>query len=186
MTAFFLAFLAIALVMLAGREAVRISRITAAGASPWAVFAIIVIAAIAACALAAWLAGAFATMLSPRQHGWLVAAALVLAALEVVFLKTPKTPTEPTQSLGALALVLFAGILADASGLLVLSLSILSETPALVAAGGALAVTSVLGAAVLGGSDWEKLPRRPLRWSVGFVLILSASLIALTPPVALN
>lgn len=177
MTAFFLSFLAVALAMLAGREAVRVSRLVAAGAPAWAVFAVVIIAAIAACALAAWLAGGLAALLPPRQQSWLVAAALVLAALETIFLDAPKAPAEPTQSLGAVAIVLLAGILADASGLLILSISILSENPVFVAAGGAAAVIGILGGAVLAGPDWEKLPRQPLRWGAGIVLITSAFVI---------
>ena len=185
MTSFFLAFLAIALAMVAGREAVRVSRIAAAGASGWAMFAVIACVSIAACALAAWLAEAFASLLLDRQQSWFVAAALVLAAMEVIFLDAPRPPKEATQSLGALALVLFAGVLADASGLLVLSLSIATGEAVLVAAGGALAVTGVLGAAALAGPDWEKLPRQPLRWAVGLVFLASAALIAFSPPLAL-
>ncbi|WP_340588859.1 hypothetical protein [Erythrobacter alti] len=180
MSAFFLAFLAIALAMVAGREAVRVSRMVAAGASPVAMFAIVACVGIAACALAAWLAQAFAALLLDRQQGWFVAAALVLAAMEVIFLAPPKAPREATQSFGALVLVLFAGVLADASGLLILSLSIATGEPVFVAAGGALAVAGVLGAAVLAGPDWDKLPRRSLRWIIATLLLAGAALIVFT------
>jgi len=138
---------------------------------------VIAAVAIAACALAAWLAGELAALLPSRQQNWFVAAALVLAALEVIFLDAPRVPREPTQSLGALALVLFAGVFADASGLLVLSLSMATGEPWLVASGGAVAVIGVMGAAVLAGSDWEKLPRLPLRWSIGVLLLAGGAII---------
>ena len=84
--------------------------------------------------LAAWLAGEFAPLFTPRQQSWFVAAALVFAGLEVIFLDAPPAPKEPTRSLGALGIVLFAGDLADASGLVILSLAV---------------ATAVLGVAIL-------------------------------------
>ncbi|QZH73970.1 MAG: hypothetical protein JY451_09355 [Erythrobacter sp.] len=182
MAPFFLSFLAVALAMLAGREAVRVSRFAAAGANVGALLALVALAAVAGCALAAWLAGNFAELLGPKQQSWFVAAALVMAGLEVIFLDAPKAPREPTQSLGALALVLFAGVLADASGLLVLSLSVATGAPMLAAAGGGLGAAMVLGMAALAGGDWEKVPRQPLRWVVGGSLLAGAFIVALFPP----
>jgi len=186
MTAFFLSFLAVGLAMLAGREAVRVSRIAGSGASAGALFAVVAVVGIVACGLAAWLAGEFAQLLSSRQQSWFVAAALVLAGLEVIFLDAPKAPSEPTHSLGAMAIVLFAGVLADASGLLIISLSIATGAPAMVATGGALAVAGVLGAAAMAGPAWEKLPRMPMRWTIGPLLLICAFVIAFFPPEALT
>lgn len=172
--------------MLAGREAVRVARVSAAGASAAALLVITAAVAIGACVLAAWLAGEFAPLFTPRQQSWFVAAALVFAGLEVIFLDAPPAPKEPTQSLGALALVLFAGVLADASGLVILSLAVATGAPMLVAAGGALAVAAVMGMAALMGEDWQKLPRMPLRWGVGIVLLASGAIIGFAPPAALQ
>ncbi|RJY09919.1 hypothetical protein [Aurantiacibacter aquimixticola] len=181
MTGLFLSFLAIAAVLLAGREAVRVARFAAAGASTVALVAIATLVAIAASAAAAWLAGGLSAWLAPEHRTWLVAAALALAGLEVLLLRAPETPREPTRSLGALALVLFAGVLADASGLLLISLAILTEMPVPVAVGGGLAAGGVLGMAALAGADWEKLPRAVLRWTIGPLLLLAAPVIAFLP-----
>lgn len=186
MAPFFLTFLAVTLAMLAGREAVRVSRFAGAGANAGALLALVAMVAMAACALAAWLAGNLAELLGPQQQGWFVAAALVLGALEVIFLDAPAPPREPTQSLGALALVLFAGVLADASGLLVLSLSVATGEPVMVVAGGGLGAAMVLGLAALAGDDWEKVPRQPLRWAVGVALLAGALVVAFYPPEALQ
>ncbi len=172
--------------MLAGREALRISRIAAKGALPAPLFVIIAAVAIAACALASWLAGEFAPLLTGRQKIWFVAAAMVLAALEVIVLRAPVAPREPTRSLGAIAIVLLAGVLADASGLLILSLGVATAAPLFVAAGGALAVAGVLGAALLAGRDWEKLPLPTMRWATGIALLLGAFAIALLSPDAFS
>ncbi|MBH5321838.1 hypothetical protein [Aurantiacibacter sediminis] len=179
MTTFFLTFLAVALAMVAGREAVRAARLAGAGANPAALLAIAIICSIGACAVAAWLGNSFANLLNPEHKRWLVAAALALAAAEVAFLDAPAAPQEPTQSLGAIFIVLFAGVAADASGLLVLSLSVASDDPIYAAAGGALAVTGVLGIAIMAGSDWELLPRGILRLVIAALLFVAAIAIVL-------
>lgn len=172
--------------MLAGREAVRVSRFAAAGASLPVLLVVIVIAAAGACALLMWLAGGLAPLFTPRQQSWFVAAALVFAGLEVIFLDAPARPKEPTRSLGALAIILFAGVLADASGLAVLSLAVATGAYGLVAAGGAVAVAGVMAMAALAGDDWEKLPRTALRWGVGLLLLAAAAIIAFSPPAILQ
>ena len=186
MTAFFLTFLCVALAMVAGREAVRVARFAAAGASSIVLVALAAIVAIVACAIAAWLAGTFAPLLSAEQKGWFVAAALVLAGLEVLLLDAPAAPREPTRSLGALSLVLLAGVLADASGLLVLSLAVATGAPVLAAAGGAIGAGGVLAFAAIAGRDWERLPRRLLRPVVGGLLLAAALAIVLFEPAALS
>ncbi|WP_271078639.1 hypothetical protein [Aurantiacibacter sp. MUD61] len=180
MTTFFLTFLSVALAMLAGREAVRVARLASAGAKPAALLSVALVCAIGACAAAAWLATSFADLLTPEHKRWFVAAALALAAAEVAFLDAPSAPQEPTQSLGAIFIVLFAGIFADASGLLVLSLSVASGAPVLAAAGGTLAAAGVLGIAIMAGPDWELLPRKMLRVTIAMLLIVAAIAIGLS------
>ena len=185
MIALVLAFVSVALAMIAGRESVRVARLVRGGVALVPLIAAIVAVSVLASGVAAWLAGTFAGLFPPQHQHWLVAAALLLAALEVLLLGEPDVPAEPTQSLGAIALVLFAGVLTDASGLLILSLALATGAPMLSATGGALALIGVLGMAAFAGADWEALPRRPLRWTVGGALLVAAGVIALTPPTAL-
>lgn len=172
--------------MLAGREAVRVARFAAAGASFPGLLCIIILIAIAGTALLVWLAGGLAPLFTPRQQSWFVAAALVFAALEVLFLSAPAAPKEPTRSQGALAIVLFAGVLADASGLVILSLAVATGAYGLVAGGGAVAVIGVLAMAALAGEDWERLPHKALRWGAGLLLLAAAAVIAFAPPLVLQ
>ena len=187
MSAFFLTFLSVLLAMVAGREAVRVARLAAAGSGDGrsSLIAVAAICAVAGCAVAAWLAGSLADWLTPRQRGWLVAGALLLAALEVALLDPPARPSQPTRSLGAIALVLFAGVLTDAGGLLVLSLAVATGASALAATGGALAAAGVLSFAAFAGPDWERLPRRAMRIGVALLLAAGAAVIAFAPPSAL-
>ena len=184
MFAFFLTFLSVLLAMFAGREALRVARLAEATGGVGTLVALVAGVSVLACVLAAWLAGTFADLLSPQQRGWFVAAALVLAALEVMLLGLPDTPREPTRSLGAIGLVLFAGVLTDASGLLVLSIGIATGQAGLAAAGGALACAAALGAAAFARGDWEKLPRRTLQVAVGIALMAGAAVIVFAPPTA--
>lgn len=179
MPAFFLTFLAVALALFPGREAVRVARLVEGG-MPWtALLAIIPAVAIIACSIAAWLAGTLGQLVSADLAMWLVAGALLIAALEVALLSRPDAPREPTASLGATAIVLLAGIVTDASGMLVLALALVTGAPFMTAAGGALAVTGVLSFAAIAGSDWEKMPRQSLRWLVALALVVGAGAIGL-------
>ena len=186
MIAVVLAFVAVALAMLAGRESVRVARLARGGVALVPLLAVIAAVSALASGVAAWLAGTFAGIFPPQHQHWLVAAALLLAALEVLLLGEPDVPAEPTQSLGAIGLVLFAGIVTDASGMLVLSLALATGAPALAATGAALALIGVLGMAAFAAGDWEALPRRPLRWTVGGALLIAAGVIALVPPMAFD
>lgn len=174
MSAFFLTFLAVALAMLAGREAVRVAQLARAGMPLGGLLLCAAAAGMIGSGLAAWLAGTFAELVAPEYRLWLVAGALGLAALEVLLLAAPAAPREPTGSLGALFLVLLAGVLTDASGLLVLSFSLATGMPAFAAIGGGLAATAVLFGAALAAGDWEKLPRLRLRWGVAVLLAIGA------------
>ncbi|GGD44729.1 hypothetical protein GRI62_10430 [Erythrobacter arachoides] len=179
MPAFLLTFLTVALAMFAGREAVRVARLAQGGMAIGPLLAAITGAAVLASALAAWLAGGLAGIVSGEYRAWLVAAALALAAVEVAILASPSAPREPTASLGATAIVLLAGVATDASGLLILSLALATGEPYLAAAGGALAVAGVLAFAAIAGEDWERMPRKALRWLVVLALVVGAGVVAL-------
>lgn len=179
MPAFFLTFLAVAAAMVAGSDAVRVARLRAGlgWGAPLAVT--VVLAALAGAALAAWIAAEFAPWLRPQIKPLVVALALALAGLEVLLRKPPARPREPTRSMGAITLVLLLGMVTDASGFTILSLAIATGEPLLAGAGGALGATVVLGAAILAGGDWQKLPLALMRKVVGGALILTAIVIAI-------
>jgi hypothetical protein len=56
----------------------------------------------------------------------------------------------------------------------------------LAAAGGGLAAAMVLGLAAIAAADWEKMPRRLLRWAVGVALLGAAFAIAILAPQVLS
>ena len=182
MTAFLLTFLSVALAMFAGREAVRVAQLAQGGVSLRSLLLAIAVAAVLAAALAAWLASGLETLVTGTARAWCVAGALALAALEVGLLTTTRVPQEPTASIGATTLVLLAGMATEASGLLVLSIALATGEGALAAAGGAMASAGVLGFAAIAGEDWERMPRKILRWIVVLALVVAAGVVALVAP----
>jgi len=172
---FFLALLTTAAVTLAGREAVRVARLSAMLGAGTGLLAAIWFACIVACSLAAWLGERVAAQLIPDAKSMLVAIALLLAGLELAVLRPGTAPAEPTRSLGAITLVLCSAQLTAAAGFLVFALAARTAGPELSAAGGAMGSGAALSAAWALGSDWEaRLPLRWLRFGVAGALLLAA------------
>ena len=179
MPAFFLTFLATALAIMAGRDAVRIARLSAAHgfagvARAGVLYAAIVLAGVAYAALAAWLAGGLADMLQGAAGRLFVAVALGIAGFEVLVLRPKQAPTEPTRSLGATLIVLLAALATGAAGFLVLALTVMTGAPVLAGAGGALGAVAALSGAAMAGEDWEKLPHGAMRLGGGATLLAAA------------
>lgn len=179
MPAFFFTFIAVAAAMLAGRDAVRVARLraTLGWGGPLAIT--VLLAALAGAGLAAWIAGEFSPWIRPHIKPLVVGLALGLAGFEVLLRTPPESPKEPTRSMGAITLVLLLGMVTDASGFIILSLAIATGEPLLAAVGGALGAVVVLGAAIVAGEDWQLLPLKLVRRTVGGGLLLAAVVIAL-------
>jgi putative Ca2+/H+ antiporter (TMEM165/GDT1 family) len=130
--------------------------------------------AVFSAALAGWAGGLVAPQMTPRARTYLVAMALGLAALELLVLRPRRPAAEPTESLGALAVVLLARQLTDAARLLIFAISAASAVPALALAGG----MAGCGASIaLGWSAGDMLLRLPMVWlraGLGVVLALVA------------
>ena len=181
MSAFFLAFLAAALVIAAGRDALFVARLSQAHARAPGIYGAIVLAALAFAALSGWLAQSIAALLDARSGQLFVAAALLIAAGEVVFLTGAKAPAEPTQSTFATTLVLASRLVTGAAGFVVLALAARAVAPwQFTAMGGACGALAALSAAALAGEDWERLPLRAVRWAAGAGLAGAAFVIALS------
>lgn len=174
MPAFFLTFLAVAVAMLAGRDAVRVARLRAALGWGGPLLVTVLLAALAGAGLAAWIAGSLIPVIPPHFKPVTVAVALGLAGLEVLLRAPAEKPREPTRSMGAITLVLLLGMVTDASGFIILSLAIATGEPLLAAVGGAFGAVVVLGGAIVAGEDWQALPLGMIRRVVGAALLLVA------------
>lgn len=179
MPAFFLTFLAVAVAMLAGRDAVRVARIRAALGWGGPLVVTVLLAALAGAALAAWIAGSLIPVIPPQFKPVTVAVALGLAGLEVLLRSPPEKPREPTRSMGAITLVLLLGMVTDASGFIILSMAIATGEPLLAAAGGAFGAAVVLLGAIVAGEDWQALPLGAIRRVGGIGLLLVAVILVI-------
>ncbi|GAA0272506.1 hypothetical protein GCM10009127_11110 [Alteraurantiacibacter aestuarii] len=181
MPALFLCLLACALVTIAGRDQLRVARLSARLGPGAGLFAAIWLSAIATCALAAWIGTQLAAMMTGDAKLMFVALAVLLAALELFVLRAGKAPRQPTRSTGAILLVLLAVQATDAARFLVLSLSIMTGEWVLAAIGGALGSGIALSAAAMAGAEWEaRVPLRLLANITGGILLLAALLIGMT------
>jgi hypothetical protein len=186
MLSFLLTLIAAAAVTLAGREAVRVGRLSAALGAGAGLVTACWLACIASSGLAAWLGSRVGMHLSPAEQAALIAAVLLLTAGQMAWMRPGRAPAEPTRSFGAIAIVLAISQLVAPAGFLVLALGAAARNPVPVAIGGALGSGAILTAAWRAGAQWEtRLSVRALRWSVAVVLLLAATTVWLCAP-ALN
>ncbi|HEY7805559.1 MAG TPA: hypothetical protein VIC34_00020 [Croceibacterium sp.] len=180
MPALFLALLTSALAMAGARPTLQTARLSdALGAGPGLLVACWV-TAIATSALAGW-AGAWLAPEMVQVKAMFVAVAFAVSALELLFVKSKAALAEPTRSLGAIALVLLGGQVADAARFFVLALAVGTAAPALAAGGGALGSGAVLTAAWASGAAWEaRLPLKLIRFGVSGLFLLAAVIVGLS------
>jgi hypothetical protein len=180
MPALFLTLIAAALAVAGGRSALLVARLSAALGPRFGLLAAGWITAAATSALAAWAGALVAPLMPPAGKTMFAAAALAIAALELLLASSRRAPAEPTRSLGAIALVLFAGQLTDAARFLVLALTVATGEPVLAAVGGALGGGAMLTGSWALGADWEKhVFLRTIRFAAASLFGLAAVVTAL-------
>lgn len=175
MPAFYLTLLAVLLAGFGARDQLAVAGLALRqGRRP----ALLIVAVLCACAtggLAAWLAAKMIPILPPPARSLFAAIAIGLAGVESMLLVPRRGLREPTNSLGAAALVLIAHQVTDAARFLVFGLSVGMAAPIASGAGG------VLAGAVLVTFAWavpEYLERPTARWArrgVGALLALVAA-----------
>lgn len=180
MPALFLTLVTTALAMASGRSALLVARLSGRFGGGLGLLALCWITAAATAAIAAWAGSLLAPMMPPAGKTMFAAAALALAALEVLIARPGRAPAEPTRSFGAIALVLFAGQLTDAARFLVLALAVATGEPVFAAVGGALGSGLVLTAGWALGASWEKrVFLRTVRFAAAALFGIAAALTAL-------
>lgn len=174
MSAFLLALLAALVAGLGARDQMVVAELAVRRGPGLGLLVTAMAAALLSAAIAGWLGGQVAPQLLPRARSILVAMALGLAALELVVLRPRRQAAEPTESLGALAVVLLAHQVTDAARLLVFAIAAASAVPVLAMLGGAAGCGLSMAMAVTGGADLLRLPLRWMRTGLGVVLGLVA------------
>ena len=174
MAGFLLAMLAVIATGLGGRDQVLVARM----APRRAVLAIALVCAAITSVAAGWAGHAVAPLLNAPARMVLVAMVLAVAALELLVIKPGHRPLEPTQSLGAFAVVILAQQLTDAARLTLFAVAAASPVPWLVVAGGALGSAASVLAGWFGGAKWEEQPLTAVRRGLGAVMLLAALYLA--------
>jgi len=174
MSAFLFTMLAALVAGLGARDQMLVASLAARrGASIGLLVAALTVAVFSA-GIAGWAGGLVAPQLTPRARTFLVAMALGLAAFEMLVLRPRRAAAEPTESLGALAVVLLAHELTDAARLLVFAIAAANAVPVFALAGGMAGCGASI---VIGWSAGDMLLRLPLVWlraGLGVVLALVA------------
>lgn len=179
MPAFYLTFLGVLLAGFGARDQVTIAGLTARQGQRPGVLLVTLVCTGLTSALAAWAASKTLPVLPPPARAIFAGIAIGLAGLESMILSPRRKPKEPTNSLGALGLVLAAAQVTDAVRFLIFGLAVGLGAPLAAGSGGLLGglALSILAWAAPGALD------RPLamrgRHIVGAVLVLVALVVFL-------
>lgn len=179
MSAFYLTWIAVLLAGFGARDQATVAGlIRRQGARP-GVLLVALVCAVLAAVVAGWAASLLLAALPPPARAIFAGLALAMAGGELLLFVPKRSPKEPTNSLGALSLVLFAQELTDAARFLIFGLGVGLAAPYAAAAGGAL------GGVVLAGLAWgtpQVLEWRGLNWvrrAIGVLLLLAAMVLFL-------
>lgn len=147
------------------------------GARP-AVLLVASAVSLATAALAAAAGSSVAALLTPRARVGLAAIALAVSAMEMWLMKPGRKPKEPTNSIGALILVLLAQQLTSAARFLVFAVAVAAAAPIPTGIGGAVGGAAVVTAAWLAPELASSAHVRTLRRVVGALLMVVALVLA--------
>lgn len=179
MSGFLFALLAALLAGCGARDQVIVADLSVRLGPRVSLFAVALGGAVIASALSAWGAAALAPQMPDAARLLLAGLALAVAGAEALLLRPPRAPAEPTRSLAAIALVLFAHQLTDAIRFLAFAMALATMAPLAAGAGAATASAVILGLAWLWGGDLAGLPLARLRKVAGGILCLAGTMVAL-------
>lgn len=174
MTGMLFALITTLIVGLGARDQVLVAQLSARQQGRPALLLVAMASGALAAALAAWGGAQVAGLMAGPARLFLAALALSLAALELIALQPRRAPEEPTHSLGAFAIVIFASQLTDAARFLVFALAALTRAPLTTGLGGAIGAALIVAAGWM-AADALRAPRLSgLRKWLGAVLMLAA------------
>lgn len=174
MSGFLFALLAVFVAGIGARDQLLVAALSARqGARPMALL-VALLCVVASGGIAASFADLALPRMGPVQRQIFAALALGLAALEMLLARKTRVPDEPTHSLGAFAIVLFAQQLTDAARFLIFAIA--AGTSAVVPAGlgGMVGGAGVVAAGWLGGEQMLARNLGPVRRGLGLLLLLVA------------
>lgn len=174
MPAFYLTLVAVLLAGTGARDQITLAGLALRQSKRPAVLIVAIVTAASTAAVAAYLAHFMLAQLPPPARMIFAAIAVGIAGLESLTLAPRRDPREPTNSLGALTLVLFARQLTDSARFVVFGIGVGLAAPWTSGAGGAM------GGAILAAFAWTRpdlLGTPVARWvrrGVGMLLLTVA------------
>lgn len=132
------------------------------------------VCAVATAALAAALAQAVIPILSGDARQFYAALALGLSGIEMLIARKRDLPNEPTDSLGAFAIVLFAQQLTDAARFLIFAIAVGVGFPLAAGMGGAIGGIGVVALGWMGAGELLRRNLVPARRTLGAVALALA------------
>lgn len=180
MDSFLFALLLVSALALGGRDQLMVAQWADALGQSTGLLVIAAASSALAAGAMAWVGAEFAALLPRRAAQMLIAFALAIAAAELVWLTRPKAPQEPTRSLGAFAIVLFARQIGDGARFAVFALAAWANLPLTAGLGGAIggAAAVAMGWSV-GAAGLTRWPLRTLRRVLAAALLVAALFIGL-------
>ena len=149
MTGLLLALIATLIVGLGARDQVLTAQFANRRGGGTMVLPVAIVSGAAGAVLAAWAGAQIAGLMTGNARLFLVGLALGLAGLEMLVFKPRVAPAEPTRSLGAFAIVIFAAQLTDAARFVIFALAALTRAPLTVGLGGAIGAALVVALGVV-------------------------------------
>ncbi len=179
MSGLIFALLATLLAGIGARDQLTVAGIAARQGQRPGLLVVALATSIATAGAAAYGGALLAPMMGGNARLMFAALALAFAGVEMLILAARKMPDEPTQSLGATAIVLAAHQLTDAARFLIFAIAVATRAPISAGLGGAFGGVCIV---VAGWLAAESLPVRKLsiiRRSVGAALLVLAAVLAM-------
>lgn len=180
MSSLFFGFIAVLLGTIGARDQLTVAQVSAvSGRGPGVLAAAAISATVSAMAMA--LAGrAMSGLLPAAGKTMLVAFALGFAAIELALPVRQARAREPTRSVAAIAIVLFARQLGDAARFIVFAIAAATGAPLWAGVGGALGGILALAAGwAAGEGGLAALPLRAMRLALGAIVLAAAVAVGL-------
>lgn len=179
MTGFMFALLATLLAGIGARDQMTVAALAMRQGQRPGLLVVAVLTSIATAAFAAYAGLKVAPLLTANARMIFAAIALALAGGESLLLKPRPSPEEPTQSLGATAIVLVAHQVTDAARFLVFAIAVATAAAIPAGLGGAVGGAVTVVAAWLLAAELGRVPLVALRRTIGVVLLALAAWLAL-------
>lgn len=180
MDSFLFCILLVFTIGLGGRDQLLVARLSDGLEQSLFLLGVGVLCAFLSAGVMAFAGATMAEILPPRAADMLVAFALGLAALELLWPVRLKRMDEPTRSFGAIGIVLLARQVGDAARFIVFAFAAEATYPVVTFIGGGLGGAAAIGLGWMIGTQLDgKFPLRMVRLTFGGCLIIAALVIGL-------